>query len=222
MSDTIIPVDLAAAVTAVRSAINEATASFWSDAEIQNWIKLGVLNLTTFGQAYEATGSITLVAATMEYSVPTDMKAVVAALYVPAAGSYNALLKIKPEQINSLRVDAVTGPPQYFYHFAGKIGLWPVPTATEAAKTVSCYGYKATDDITLLSDEFQAAAIEYAVAQALWKDRRPAEAAQAWARFISILSALRTDISDAKKVTTAWMDRQVPVGSYMMGKQGNG
>lgn len=217
MADTIYPTSLADATTAVRYVLNESSASFWSDAEIQSYIKLGVLNLTSFGGALEAIASITLATSTMEYAVPTDMKVVAAAVYVAGSGVYKGLVKITPAKIASVRVAAITGPPVYFYHFAGKIGVWPIPTVSENTKTIACYGYKTTDDITLIPDEFQAAAIDFAIAQALWKDKRGGEAAQAWARYVSVLSALRSGVADVKLDGDSWMDRQVASGSVIGG-----
>lgn len=217
MADTDFPTSLSDATTAVRYALNESSASFWTDNEIQAFIKLGVLNLSSIGGAFEAIGTVTLVASTMEYAVPTDFKVIDSAIYVAGSGVYKGLIKITPEKVGSAKVDAETGPPVYFYHFAGKIGLWPVPTSSEASKTVNVYGYKTTDDITEIPDEFQAAAIDFSIAHCLWKDRRNAEAAQAWARYVSVLAALRSGVTDVKHDGGSWMDRQVPVASVSLG-----
>ena len=91
---------------------------------------------------------------------------------------------------------------------------------SENTKTVTVYGYKRTDDITAIPFEYQSPVIDYAIAFAFWKDKRGQEAAQAWNRYVSSLTALKTGVIDDKLGADAWKDRNIPAAS--IGVRANG
>jgi len=213
MADAGYPTTVAAAVTAVRANLNEATASFWSDVEIQNWILLGCVHLCTIGLALENNANVTLANGTLEYSVPTGVKRIFAAIYNGGSGAYYPLIKINLRQFRHVQSSGISGQPVYFYSFAEKVGFWPVPGASQASKTVAVYGYKVSDDLTEIPREFRPAVIEFATAMALWKDRRNGDAAQAYGRFVALMEALKDGVADEKTVSDSLADRIIPVAT---------
>jgi len=156
----------------VRSLLNEPAAEFWTDEEIGNWIDQAVVDISTKTLCVETTGDIELGADTAEYDFPTGALKVVACLY-----DGRGLLKIRPHQVGHV-TERTKGKPEYWYPFAKKIGVFPVPDSTRAGEKMTVYYHKMTYDITLIPDEFQLLAIQYAVRNALMKDRKWASAAQ--------------------------------------------
>ena len=60
------------AITAVRSLLDEATAVFWSDTEIQNWVNEGCLEVSRRAEILWNTDAIAVTALTQTYNCPTD------------------------------------------------------------------------------------------------------------------------------------------------------
>ena len=58
-----------AIITTARYYLNEATASFWADAELLVWLNLGTRDIVARTKCLESSKSITLVPNTVEYSV---------------------------------------------------------------------------------------------------------------------------------------------------------
>ena len=66
------PLDTLANIrTEVRALLNEATASFWSDAQIDEWLAQASLDTSVKTHCVETTGTVTLVQGTVEYALPT-------------------------------------------------------------------------------------------------------------------------------------------------------
>jgi len=215
MAALTLPYSAAEALQQVRTIINEATPSFWTDEEINNWIIEGVIDISSRGLAYEKRDSIILAANTLEYSgmgytgtaLPNNITAITkanpgvvssvahalaigdvvyfsgltqmtnlngtyqtvsavgsvdlfsindtsgyaaaettggacgfkknsiadivkisACLYDNGTYGYKGLTRIHPRMIEHLSAKEA-GEPFYFWHFANKIGIWPLTTA---------------------------------------------------------------------------------------------
>jgi hypothetical protein len=192
---------LANALTEVRDLLNEATAVFWSDAQITKWIQEGTRIFSSKTLMVEDTQVITpLVANQLSYSSSdetwiADVLEIYSAIYYSGtAPTYKGLVKIHPRQIGNLAL-GTAGPIKYYTFHDRKIYLWPVPNATiiAAGANITFLFSKETDDITALTDEFQHLPIIYAVAKAKQKDMKFGEATALLSQFFQELSFERTD-----------------------------
>jgi hypothetical protein len=163
------------ATTEVRYRLNETTAAFWTDAQIEAWIKEGTRVVSSKGLLYETEVALTLVADQLSYA-STDVVEIVHAYYTNAAGgagNYKGLIKISPMKIGNLATSAA-GIPKYYALWNRKTYIWPLPTAAVVAATgtVNLMCCKETDDITAINDEYQHLPIVYAAACAKQKDEK--------------------------------------------------
>lgn len=189
--------------TEVRYLLNESTAAFWTDTEIDNWLDQGQRDIAVKALCIESTGSITTAAGTREYSY-TGLKC--------AACEYNnkTLVAIPIKQIGHRTINGVT--PQYWYEYNGKIGVDPLPDAVYSIKT-----YLAVDSTDFANDAavstlpviFQSSILLYAFYKGLMKERKFAQAAQIYNIYINEITYERQDIIDRKGNTAA--DFKAPV-----------
>lgn len=218
-----LPYSAAEALTQVRALIGESSAAFWSDEDLNNWVIEGSVDIRTKTLCQEHKNTIALVANQLEYtdfeSAPTtngiaQVIKVYSVIYDAGSNVYRGLNKIHPKQINHLG-EATPGPPYYYWHFAGKIGLFPVPTATEAALTnpiiVYCsimYIPTAADAIVDIPDFYQPFAVTYAAAMARFKERKNVEGLALYTKYINSMNIHRADIYD--RMVDAKSDFQIP------------
>lgn len=76
---------LAQARTDVRSRLDEATASFWSDTELTRWINEGQNDVARRSECLRATSDIAVTAGTQDYVAPTDLVRATAAEWRPTS-----------------------------------------------------------------------------------------------------------------------------------------
>lgn len=190
---------LATATTAVRNTLNEDTAVFWTDAEIQAWIQEGCLIWSATTLLIEDTVELTLVQDQLTYtsSDESDIANIVeiySAYYDDQSNNYAGLIKAHPRQLGHL--DTFTaGDPKYIMLHNRTIYIWPLTTAgiVNAGGTVTILYAKGTSDITAIQDEFQVWPIQFACAKAKQKDRREAEASALFTQFYTMLNFERAD-----------------------------
>jgi len=190
---------LATATTAVRNGLNEDTAVFWSDTEIQGWIQEGSLLFTSATLLVEDTDDITLVANQLSYSSSDhswigDCVEVYSAYYNDKSNNYAGLIKGHPRSLGHL--DTFTaGDPKYIMLHNRTLYVWPLTTAAivTAVGVVTVLYAKVTNDITAIQDEFQIWPIVYALAKCKQKDRREQEASSLFTQFYTMLNFERSD-----------------------------
>ena len=187
---------LANVILDVRYRLNEATAAFWTDAQITSWIQEGTRVVSSKGLLYETEVALTLVADQLSYT-STDVLEIVHAYYTNAAGgagNFKGLIKISPMKIGNLATSSA-GIPKYYALWNRKTYIWPLPTAAVVTATgkVNLMCCKETDDITALADEYQHLAVVYAAACAKQKDEKFQEATNLFAQFYSDLAFERED-----------------------------
>ena len=117
--------DLTDLISRVRDRLNEATASFYSDAQITRWLNSGENDVATKSLCYESIQSKSTSNGARTVAV-TAIK-VHHVEYVPT-GTNLGLIKINPLQLGHLPTDGVT--PQYWFQWGQVIGIEPKPTAT--------------------------------------------------------------------------------------------
>ena len=192
---------LATAITEIRSNLNEATAVFWSDAEITVWIQEGTTLFSSKTLMVEDTQDITLVASQLIYDSSDEtwignLIEPYAAIYrnATAGTTYKGLVKIHPRQIGNVALDTA-GPPKYYTMHDRQIYIFPMTTATlvSAGATVSVLHAKLTNDITALTDEYQHLPVLYATAKAKQKDQKYGEAGVLLSQFFQEIAFERDD-----------------------------
>lgn len=213
-----LPYSAAEALTQVRALIGEPSASFWSDEELNNWVIEASVDISVKTLCFEHKNTVALVASQLEYTnflaTPTtngiaQVVKVYSCIYDDNSNDYTGLIKIHPRQIQHLP-EATAGPSKYYYHFAGKLGIFPLPTATEAALTgpIIMLCSLVADAITDLPDHYQQFAVIYAAAMARFKERKNAEAMRLYTQYINSMNFHRADIYE--RGVDAKSDFQMP------------
>ena len=181
---------LANAITEVRSALNEVTTAYWSDAEITFWIQEGCRVFSSKTLMVEDTQDIDpLIANQLRYTDGdetwiADIIEPYSAIYFDGTSKYKGLIKIDPQMIGNLAT-FTSGAPKYYCMHDRSIYLFPLISAAVVAAGAkltmlfSCV----TDDITDLTDEYQHLPIIYATAKAKQKDQSFGEASALLAQF---------------------------------------
>ena len=198
---------LSDATTEVRDLLNEAAAVFWSDAQIQKWIKEGVRIFSSKTLMVEDTQLLTPETGKLSYSVLDEtwigtvleiysvLYAVPAALRVAGKSRWKGLIKIHPRQVGNLATQ-VTGAPKYYCLHDRQIYVFPETSATIAGELdtrLYCLFAMETDDITAMTDEYQHLPIIYATAKAKQKDMKFGEAGALLSQFFQEVAFERND-----------------------------
>jgi hypothetical protein len=191
---------LSGAVTEVRRNVNESIAGFWSDTEIEDWIKEGTRTFSSKSLMVEGTDTVDpMIASTLYYDSGdetwiADLLEIYTVIYFNGTNKYKGLIKIHPRQIGNLAT-ATAGPPKYYCLHDRKLYVLPLTSATEVAAgaTLSVLYAKETDDITALTDEFQHLAVIYATAKAYQKDEKWAAAGVLMGQFFQEVAFERND-----------------------------
>ena len=197
--------------TQVRALIGEATASYWSDTEIDNWIKEAVEDISARSGGFQVSDTITLVTAQYEYTTTTgsvavaDIVKVLGMVYVVTTditGDTNqrfiGLIPVDPSMVHVLPLTE-NGPPKYYYHTGENIGILPPPTATENAQVVRIYFTKVSQTIADLPNQYQSLTFWYAASMAYKKEHRYAESKALYEMYLQKLSNLSKTVQAGQK-----------------------
>jgi len=192
----------AAALAQVRALIGEATASFFTDAEINNWVIEATEDISARAGCVQVSDTITLVTAQYEYATTTgsvsvaDIVKVLGMVYVVTTDitgnttqKFIGLIPVESSQVYLLPLTD-NGPPKYYYHAGDKIGILPPPTATENAQVVRLYFSKVSQTLADLPNEYQSLTVWYAAAMAFKKEHRYAESDAMYKMYLEKVAAL--------------------------------
>lgn len=185
--------------TEVRALLNESTASFWSDTEIDGWVKQGCLDLSTKVHAYVTEQTITLVTAQLKYTSGDEswIGNLVRCKHVwwKDGANARALARMRFERLGNQQQNTA-GPPRWFAEERENIWVWPVASATENGSTLYVLAAQATDDITDIRYEYQPLVALFAAALAKMKDRKYAEASLFQQMYLNSINFERMDKYD--------------------------
>lgn len=187
--------------TQVRSLLNETTASFWSDTEIDNWIKEATENISAKALCIQDTDTFLLVTSQYEYTDlvtngadgVVDIVKVWGCIYLNPDDEYLGLKRVLPMQISDLP-HSTAGIPKYFYHFDNKIGIFPLPTSAENGDSVKIYFSKQSQTIGDLPNEYQPLTFWYAAAMAYKKEHRYTESDKFYQMYLEGLNYLKQEL----------------------------
>lgn len=197
-------------VTEVRSLINETTASFWTDAQLQEWLDQGISDIAARTGCIDDSDTFLLVTSQYEYTdlvtdgaaAVSDITKVWGCIYLNPDDRYIGLKRILPSQIADLP-HMQSGPPVYYYHFNDKIGILPLPTSAENGDSVKIYFSKNPSAATLelriaeLPSEYHNAMLWYCASQAHKKEHRYVASDKFYQMYLEELNALKQELGNA-------------------------
>uniref|UniRef100_A0A6M3XAB4 Uncharacterized protein n=1 Tax=viral metagenome TaxID=1070528 RepID=A0A6M3XAB4_9ZZZZ len=175
----------ASLLTQVRSILNEPSEQFFDDTEITAWLKEAAIDISTKTMCVETSAAVTVTAGTLDATEPTDCLKVYA-VYISNKG----LMRIHPRQIAHITPTPSTIP-QFYYHFAGKLGFYPIAST---GMTATVLYSKLVDSVVNLPYEYQEYAIDYAVYRAKLKDGKYAQANHVLSKYLNSLIFHRQDL----------------------------
>lgn len=206
------------AVTQVRYLINEDTADFWSDTEIEDWIKQATIKISTSLLSAEDEDTITIsnegkfIYDSSDESWIADLLKIKSCYYettsdtvmLPdAATDIYGMQRVELDMFGHTQQFQTYGRPVYYYENNRKIYIWPRPSIDQRLDTIHVlYSYE-TDDITDLRNEHQPLTFLYAAGKAKAKDRQHQEAALYMAQFLNSINFERQDKYDLGVEPTA-------------------
>lgn len=193
---------VSSARTQVRSILDESTASFWTNDEIDNWIQEAVEDISARAGCIQSSDDISLVTDQYEYTATdtpvnvSDMVDVTGIVYIVSTDiignddqTFIGLQEIAAKDVFKLPLEAA-GPPKYFYHHQGLIGVFPPPTTNENGQTLRVYYTSQSQTIGDLPNEYQPLTIWYAVSMAYRKEHRFVEANGMYQMYLEKLKSL--------------------------------
>lgn len=182
-------------ITQVRANVNEATAEFWSDTDMLQWVNDGIKDIAKKTSCYQTIESIDLVSGQVEYPITTTNYIKVDAVHYVSPNKTSALQLSSPNLVG--RVENVEEP-EYYYDWAGKIGAFPVlPTRTTETLNLYIVPMPATiiSSAAIPTPEpYDLALVYYVTARAWWRDRQMAKWAQAMAAYDAELQRLKVSL----------------------------
>lgn len=177
--------------TAVRYAVNELTAALWTDAELNILLNNAVRDIARRAEVIQSFNtSITALAGTAKYSLPTDIVRVHRVEFVPTGQTQTYPLQastyVEMDQNWGVNQSWAGAYPQYFVIFGTpgfssganklQIQVWPVPSQ---GGTLNLFYYRvpttmaADGDIAEIPEGWQDAVVLYAEGEAKRKNRDP-------------------------------------------------
>lgn len=206
---------LAQVITEVRRLLNESVAAFYSDAEIQEWIVQGTLDVSTVAKCVEGRTEIAAVIGTWFYALPTDT---VEVLHVVWDDTKQGLRKIVGSMVGEAgpAVDGVR--PQTWFEWGGSLYINPIPDASATGKNLAVFYARSVTDVTALAASYQWLVITFATYRGKLKDKRLAEATVLYADYGNALAFRRLDIHQRLAHTEA--DVQLAAQTVTGGQRG--
>ena len=186
------------AVTQIRSLINESSGSFWTDTEIENWIKEATIDISTKLLSAESEDTVTLVTNQWIYTSSDEswianLIRAKACYFTDASGHVYGMQRIEPHQIGHNQAKQTAGRPKYYFNMNRKFYIWPKPSATESNYDITVLNSYETDDMTTLRDEHQPLIFMYAAAKCKQKDRMFQDASLLLGQYLNAVSFERQD-----------------------------
>ena len=190
---------LSTAITEIRALINEDTPSFWSDADLTEWVKQGCLDWSEKSLLLLAEDTITLVDGQHQYTTSDGSHIDTATRTIHAEYNDVAIQRISFEQIrghNSKKISGSKVPTYYFDMYNGTtftFYIGPTPDSTIAGNKITCYFAQKTDDITKIPYEYQQTVFLYAASKAKFRERQYQEASLYYQQYINNITFARQD-----------------------------
>lgn len=188
----------------------DSTSYDYTDPELENWLKEGCVDVSAKTLCVEAidTTTVVLKANEKEYTEPTDCVKVFTCVYTGEATD-RGLQRIHPRMLSHIEYKD-DGVPKYFYHFASKIGVFPIPTEAQSGEICHVYFSKVSEDLSDLPDEYQIAPILYALSQAYLREEQTNKSQDVYNRYAMILNYHREDLHNYKMFVESFDYFKIP------------
>lgn len=196
--------------TRIRDRLDEASARFWTDAQLNTWINEAAEDIARRTETIQDYDDLSVLAGTREYTLDDDVLRVYRAEYIPTGQSerypleYRAMNAMDAIWQNQQAISA--GVPSYYtiwgFSPANKIVLYPTPSLAGTLKT---YVYRlptptTTDGNTIeVPSGWDSLVIDYAEYSALRKDRDP--------RWQEAKQLYEEHLADMYDMTRQWTDQ---------------
>lgn len=193
---------LSTATSRVRELLNESTASFWTDTEIQEWIKMGCIDISTKTLCVKRRDYFTLATNTQIYTASdfnTNTSDIIAKMQYAWHGDAMSAVTLKrftPEIMGGHQYGTSTGPPKEFFEDNQEIFVWPVPSSSENGDKVHVIYSYVSDAIADVQWNYQPLAILYACAMAKAKDEHFQQASLYQQMYLNAINFEREDKFD--------------------------
>lgn len=176
----------------VRSVLNETTATFWADAQLNRFINDGERDVAIKTCCLENIDAATTTSGSR--LVAFAGYGVNYAEYIPASGNPIGLVKIMPKQLGRVPTNGTT--PQYWLTWGSSVVIDPIPAATHNLNLyVSDYPLAEmsndTDEPSIPADCHELIT-QFAIYRALLRDRKFARAAGFYSVYINNVNAAHT------------------------------
>lgn len=175
--------------TNVRSALDESSPRFWSDAELTVWINMGLADIGRKAQVIQQySATITGVANQQKYDLPTDLVTLHRVEFIDAGGTQVYPLQLltieQMDQYWGLQQDTASSYPfaAYVWGYTGgaatlKLGIYPVLSSNGGTIRLYYYRLPATlvnsSDIAELPAGWESLIIDYCEYRAKRKAKDP-------------------------------------------------
>lgn len=187
-------------ITNARALFNEASTDIngvLNDAEMLVWLNDGMVDIAAQSHCLEATEAVTLTNSVIEYAITTTYIVIEAVTYTNADGDVKGLVKTN---IRSLGEGLLLTEPNYWYEFAGKVGIYP---ALSAKTTEAATAYLITRPTAITSTGavttpavYDKALTYYITAHTLLKDKQVAAANNFFTLYQAEIDRYRIDFNE--------------------------
>ena len=186
-------------VTNARTYINEASAVFWSDAELLVYLNDGMVDIATRARCLEDTETISLVADQIEYAPTSTFLAITAVQYSTTTYT-KGLLPGSPKEVGLAVGEDSVAEPVYWYEWNDRVGAYPALSSV-TSETIVLYAISLPSTLTADEDVttpaiFDRALTLYTAAQALYKDKKFGQAGRYMAEYMEEIERFRADFYD--------------------------
>ena len=189
-------------ITNVRQILNETTASFWTDAELLDWIDEAVKDIVSKSHCLEDTATIVLSTNTKAYSWSGASDYVI----IEPEGVFflNHNTSKYTKLVNDKTVIGHTsneGQPTHWYEFGNEVHVWPVPTSAYSGSTIYADYIPVPTKIIATTGNIETPAIYdnaivwYVVSMAKAKDKNANESAVFMKIYDELVNRYRVDIT---------------------------
>lgn len=189
----------ATATTEVRALLNEASAYFWSDTEIQNWLKQGCLDWCEKSLGLIREDTITLATSTYKYTTSTSSYIDDAIQAINVEHNNKAIQRITFDQMRGHNqiVLATDSPPKHYYDtydgttYTFYIG--PTPSVTYNTQALTVLWACRSELIADIPWEYQPTIFLFAASKAHAKDRQYGDAKLMYQQYINNITFSRIE-----------------------------
>jgi len=190
----------------VKANLNTTSSAFWSDLDLLRWMDEGVKEIQALTHAIQDTTTIELSGNTMEYSWTgvSNYMTVENVTYRSGASNAWSFKGLKKATVAIIGNTSDKGPPEYWYEWDNKIGVWPKPTDAYSGNSIFVYYAPIPDGVESGTSPIELPAmydgplIWYVTCFAKKREKRFEEAAVYMGRYNQILGRFRLDLVEGR------------------------